>query len=166
MTELREGEVALPFDPAIAAPDGHVVFIGRIRSPWAAREECPKNMAQARETGKRASLLLDPAYRDGLLGIDGYSHVAILTWLDRAKRNLIIQKPRHAPETKGVFAIRSPARPNPIGLHIVRLLGVDKDEGVLQLEAIDVLDGTPVLDIKPYFVSTDAIPDATRPDRA
>ena len=166
MNELREGEVALPFDPGSATPDGQVVFIGHIRSPWTAREDCPKNMTQARETGKQAVLELDAAYRDGLLGLDGHSHIAILTWLDRAKRNLIIQKPRHATEAKGVFAIRSPVRPNPVGLHIVRLLGIDKDKGLLTLEAIDVLDGTPVIDIKPYYASTDAIPEATRPSKS
>jgi len=166
MNELREGEVALPFDPATLAADGNVIFIGRIRSTWTLREDCPKNMAQARETGKQASLLLEPAYREGLLGLEGYSHIAILTWLDRAKRNLIVQKPRHAPETKGVFAIRSPARPNPIGLHIVRLQEIDKNNGILTLEAIDVLDETPVIDIKPYYASTDAIPDATKPGRS
>ena len=62
--------------------------------------------------------------------------------------------------------MRSPARPNPIGLHVVRLLAVDAARGLLRLEAIDVLDGTPVVDVKPYYASTDAIPDATRPDRA
>lgn len=166
MSELREGEIALPFDPASAAADGHVVFIGRIRSPWGSREDCPKNMAQARSTGKPAFIELDPAYREGLRGLEDYSHIAILTWLDRAKRNLIVQRPRHATETKGVFAIRSPARPNPVGLHIVQLTGIDKDKGLLTLEAIDVLDGTPVIDIKPYYASTDAIPDAAQPGKS
>ncbi len=162
---LREGEVALPFNPAERATDAGLVFIGHVRSPWMDRKGCPKNVADARATGQQAHVVLDPAWRPGLTGLKGYSHIALITWLDRSQRNLIIQKPVHAPETRGVFALRSPVRPNPIGLHVVRLLSVDIDAGRLELEAIDVLDGTPVIDIKPYFASVDAVPDATRPER-
>ena len=161
MMEKREGEVELATDPAGLPADGHVVFIGRIRSPWVSREECPRNMARARERGMPASVEVAPDYRPGLAGLEGASHVAILTWLDRSARNLIVQKPRHAPRPKGVFALRSPARPNPVGLHIARLSGVDLDAGMLTLDAIDVLDGTPVIDIKPYYASTDSVPEAT-----
>jgi tRNA-Thr(GGU) m(6)t(6)A37 methyltransferase TsaA len=161
MTEKREGEVELAIDPAGRPPDGQIVFIGRVRSPWASREECPKNMAQARECGMPASIEIAPDYRPGLAGLEGVSHVAILTWLDRSARNLIVQKPRHAPRPKGVFALRSPARPNPVGLHVARLTGIDIDAGILTLDAIDVLDGTPVIDIKPYYASTDSAPEAT-----
>jgi tRNA-Thr(GGU) m(6)t(6)A37 methyltransferase TsaA len=161
MTERREGEVELATDPASLPPDGHVVFIGRIRSPWTSREECPRNMAQARERAAPASVKVAPDYRPGLAGLEGASHVAILTWLDRSARNLIVQKPRHALHPKGVFALRSPARPNPIGLHVTRLTGLDIGAGILTLDAMDVLDGTPVIDIKPYYASTDSVPEAT-----
>lgn len=165
LTERRDGEIALPVDPARTAPDAHLVFIGRIRSPWTRREECPKNMAAAPETGRAASAEIDAPYREGLAGLAGFSHVVLLSWLDRSARNLIVQKPRHASEPKGVFALRSPVRPNPVGLHVVRLLAVDEAAGILSLEAVDVLDGTPLLDIKPYFASADAVPDATRPQK-
>jgi tRNA-Thr(GGU) m(6)t(6)A37 methyltransferase TsaA len=161
MTERREGEVELATDPAGLPPDGHVVFIGRIRSPWTSREECPRNMAQARERAAPASVEVAPDYRPGLAGLEDASHVAILTWLDRSARNLIVQKPRHALHPKGVFALRSPARPNPIGLHVARLTGLDIGAGILTLDAMDVLDGTPVIDIKPYYASTDSVPEAT-----
>ncbi|MBX3568407.1 MAG: tRNA (N6-threonylcarbamoyladenosine(37)-N6)-methyltransferase TrmO [Rhizobiaceae bacterium] len=141
-------------------PDGHVVFIGRIRSKWRQRSECPKNMRAAREAGEPASVLVDPPYRAGLAGLQRASHVVLLTWLDRAQRDLIVQKPRQAVEASGVFALRSPVRPNPIGLHVVRLLRLDIAAGTLELEAIDVLDGTPLLDIKPYLPSVDSIPEA------
>jgi tRNA (Thr-GGU) A37 N-methylase len=72
-----------------------------------------------------------------------------------------VQKPRHAAEPKGVFSLRSPARPNPVGLHVARLTGLDIEAGRLEVDAIDVLDGTPVIDIKPYYASIDAFPDAT-----
>jgi tRNA-Thr(GGU) m(6)t(6)A37 methyltransferase TsaA len=161
MFEVREGEKLLGTDPANMPPDGHVVFIGRIASPWTSRETCPKNMRAARETGQAAVLTIDPPYRDGLAGLERASHVIILSWFHHAPRRLIVQKPRHAAEPKGVFSLRSPARPNPVGLHVARLVALDIDAGRLDLDAIDVLDGTPVIDIKPYFASIDAIPDAT-----
>lgn len=165
MFETRDGEITLPEDPAQMPGDAHVVFIGRIRSPWKMREDCPKNMGAARETGQAATLEIDAPYRPGLTGLSGFSHVAILTWLHFSPRNLIVQKPRHAAEPKGVFALRSPARPNPVGLHIVRVTGIDQAAGLVSLEAIDVLDDTPVIDLKPYFGSVDAVPEATRPER-
>ena len=162
---IRDGEKRLPRDPAAMPADAHLVFIGRVRSPWTTREDCPKNMAAAREKGGGATVEIDPRFRLGLDGIEAFSHVALLTWLDRAPRDLIVQKPRHAAEPCGVFALRSPARPNPVGLHVVRLLAVDAANSLLRLEAIDVLDGTPVVDVKPYYASTDAVPDAARPAR-
>jgi tRNA-Thr(GGU) m(6)t(6)A37 methyltransferase TsaA len=156
----REGEVALPFDPAEAGGDAHVVFIGHVRSPWTSRESCPKNMSAAAKAGGGARIEIAEAYRPGLAGLDGASHLILLTWLHHAPRNLILQKPRHASATRGVFALRSPARPNPVGVHVVRLIALDAETGVLTLEAIDVLDGTPVIDVKPYYASTDSVPDA------
>ncbi|CAN7473445.1 tRNA (N6-threonylcarbamoyladenosine(37)-N6)-methyltransferase TrmO [Mesorhizobium sp. LjRoot246] len=159
--EEREGERRLENDPALMPPDGGIVFIGRIASPWTKRETCPKNMRAARETGQKAVLTIDAPYREGLRGLERASHVIILSWLHHAPRDLIVQKPRHAAEAKGVFSLRSPARPNPIGLHVARLVGLDQNAGRIDLDAIDVLDGTPIIDIKPYFASTDAIPEAT-----
>ncbi|TPM38293.1 tRNA (N6-threonylcarbamoyladenosine(37)-N6)-methyltransferase TrmO [Mesorhizobium sp. B2-3-4] len=159
--EAREGERRLDQDPATMPPDGGIVFIGRIASPWITRESCPKNMRAARETGQRAVLTIDAPYRDGLRGLERASHVVILSWLHHAPRNLIVQNPRHAAEAKGVFGLRSPARPNPVGLHVAKLVTLDIGAGRIDLDAIDVLDGTPVIDIKPYFASTDAIPEAT-----
>ena len=163
MFEMREGEIRLAEDPAETAADANVVFIGRIQSTWKTREECPKNMAAARAIGEAATVEIDPLYRPGLAGLAGASHVVILTWLNFAPRNLIVQKPRHASEPKGVFALRSPARPNPVGLHVAKLVTFDAEAGTLSLDAIDVLDGTPVIDLKPYFASIDAFPDAVPP---
>lgn len=161
MFETREGERHLVADPADMAPDGHVVFIGRIVSPWTSREDCPKNMRAARETGRTATILIDEQYRQGLQNLDRASHIVILSWLDRAPRTLIVQKPRHASEPKGVFSLRSPARPNPVGLHVAKLATLDIEAGRIGIDAIDVLDGTPVIDIKPYYASIDAFPEAT-----
>lgn len=165
MNDEQPGERILPFDPGGLAGDARLNFIGRITSPWRSREDCPKSMAAAREAGQPARLLIDAPYRPGLDGLAGYSHIVILTWLHGARRDLIVQKPRHAPHASGTFALRSPIRPNPIGVHVARLLALDMESGVLSLEAIDVLDGTPVVDVKPYFASSDAVPEATRPGR-
>lgn len=164
MFELRDNERIMDVDPAALPGDAHIVFIGRIRSPWRERPQCPKNMRAALETGQRASLVLDPPYRDGLLGFEGYTHAHIFTWLHKVPRNLIVQKPRHATEEKGTFALRSPIRPNPVGLHTAKLLDIHQDTGVIELEAIDALDGTPVIDIKPYFPSIDCLAEAGTPD--
>lgn len=161
MFEKRDGEISLATDPAAMVPDGHIVFIGRIHSPWKSRADCPKNMAAARERGLTATVEISEAFRLGLEGLGGASHVIILSWFHHAPRNLIIQKPRHAAEPKGVFALRSPAPPNPVGLHVAKLIALDVAAGLMTLDAIDVLDGTPVIDIKPYFASIDAFPDAT-----
>jgi tRNA-Thr(GGU) m(6)t(6)A37 methyltransferase TsaA len=163
MFEAREGEIALAEDPAAMDADATLVFIGRIRSPWKTRDECPKNMAAARASGLQARIDVEPQYRRGLDGLAGTSHVVVLSWLGFAPRNLIVQKPRHAAAAKGVFALRSPARPNPIGLHVAKLVALDAEAGSLTLDAIDSLDGTPVVDIKPYFASIDSFPDAAPP---
>jgi tRNA (adenine37-N6)-methyltransferase len=167
LTTARDGELALNFDPAELKGDGRIVFIGRIRAPWTSREDCPKNMRDARERGRPASVEIAESYRAGLDGLERASHVVILSWFDRAARNLIAQRPRHASRATGTFALRSPVRPNPIGLHVARLVSLDRQAGILAIDAIDVLDGTPVLDLKPYFASIDAFPDAVvRPTEA
>lgn len=157
---LREGEVRLTFDPALATADASVVFIGRIRSPWTERSLCPHNLREARERGGGGSVLVDAPYRPGLAGLEGASHVILIYWLDRARRDLIIQRPRHARSPRGVFSLRSPVRPNPIGLAVARVTELDIPGGQLQLDAIDCLDGTPLIDIKPYIAGIDAVPDA------
>jgi tRNA-Thr(GGU) m(6)t(6)A37 methyltransferase TsaA len=161
LTHERDGERRLNFDPAVTEGDGHIVFIGRIRSPWIRREDCPKNMRDARETGRPASVEIAETFRAGLDGLERASHVVILSWFDRAARNLIVQKPRRSPRASGTFALRSPVRPNPIGLHVAKLVSLDRHAGTLAIDAIDVLDGTPVIDLKPYFASIDSFPDAT-----
>jgi tRNA-Thr(GGU) m(6)t(6)A37 methyltransferase TsaA len=117
-------------------------------------------MVQARERGREAAIEIAPAFRPGLAGLERVSHIVVLTWLHGAPRDLIVQQPRHAPEPHGTFALRSPARPNPVGLHMVRIVSLDVEGGIIGIDAIDVLDGTPVIDIKPYYASTDSIPDA------
>ena len=150
---LREGEVAVAL-PAHA--DAGLYFIGRIRTPWKRREECPKN---ARESASVCTIELDPRWAEGLKGLETASHVIVLYWMNEARRDLVLQAPRHYAEQRGTFALRSPARPNPIALSVARLLRIEAN--TLSIVGIDCLDNAPLLDIKPYFASTDSVPDAS-----
>jgi tRNA (Thr-GGU) A37 N-methylase len=78
--------------------------------------------------------------------------------MDHARRDLVLQAPRHYAERRGTFALRSPVRPNPIALSVAKLAGIEGNR--LSVIGIDCLDDTPLLDIKPYFASTDSVPDA------
>ena len=155
MFERRDGEEQLPFDPAQLPADAGLVFIGKINSPWKSRGQCPKNMRQAREAGHSATVQILEGYRSGLKDLKAGDTIILLTWLDRAVRDLIVQFPRHAEAPRGTFSLRSPVRPNPVGLHVVGLVAVDAENGVLTIDATDTLDQTPVIDIKPWFASTD-----------
>jgi tRNA-Thr(GGU) m(6)t(6)A37 methyltransferase TsaA len=114
--------------------------------------------------GAAARVVLLPEFASGLLRVEKHSHLWVFAWLDQAERNLLQLVPRdvedRGPESlHGVFGIRSPARPNPIGLTAARVLGV---EGVtIEFDRLDFKDGTPVIDLKPYFVSRDMIFSAT-----
>ncbi|MGY2049005.1 tRNA (N6-threonylcarbamoyladenosine(37)-N6)-methyltransferase TrmO [Methylobacterium sp. JK268] len=149
---LRPGEEGIPLPPDF---DAGLHFIGRIRTPWTRREDCPKNAAQSSEP---CGIEVDPLYAPGLAGLDGTTHLIVLYWMDRAPRGLLLQQPRHAPERRGTFALRSPARPNPIALSVVDLLAIEGAR--LTVRGLDCLDGTPLLDLKPYFASTDSKPGA------
>ena len=149
---LREGEVAVALPEKF---DASLYFIGRIRTPWRRRAECPRN---ARESDAECTIVLDPRWSDGLKELTSASHIIVLYWMDQARRDLVLQAPRHYREQRGTFALRSPVRPNPIALSVARLIRIEGNR--LIVVGIDCLDDTPLLDIKPYFASTDAVPDA------
>jgi tRNA-Thr(GGU) m(6)t(6)A37 methyltransferase TsaA len=153
----RPGEISIALPPG---SDAGLHFIGRIRTPFATLADCPRN---SRESDAVASVVIDPAYAAGLEGVELFSHLVLLYWLDAARRDLIRQLPSHLRKPRGVFALRTPIRPNPIGMAIVELLSVDGT--TLTVRNIDCRDGTPLLDIKPYFPSTDSFPAARVPPR-
>jgi tRNA-Thr(GGU) m(6)t(6)A37 methyltransferase TsaA len=147
-----EGEVTTELP---AQTDAGVYFIGRIRTPWTERKQCPKN---ARESDAICTVELDPRWQPALKDVESCSHLVLLYWMDRSPRNIVLQVPAHYGVQRGTFALRSPARPNPIAMSVVRLHGIEGNR--LTVSGLDCLDGTPLLDIKPYFASTDAVPDA------
>src|SRR5262249_57033760 len=124
-----------------AASDAGVYFIGRIRTPWARRDDCPKNTG---DSDAACTVELDPRYAPGLNDVATCTHLILLYWMDQAPRDLVVQTPRHYGTPHGVFALRTPARPNPIALAVVELLGVEGT--VLRVRGLDCLDGTPLLD--------------------
>jgi len=149
---LREGEVAVELPERF---DASLYYIGRIRTPWKRREDCPKN---PRESDPECTIALDPRWTAGLSGLETVSHVVVLYWMNRARRDLVLQAPHHYAERRGTFALRSPVRPNPIAISVARLVRIDGNN--LSVVGLDCVDDTPLLDLKPYFASTDSIPDA------
>lgn len=163
--DVREGEVRLARDPAQMTPDAGLVFIGRVVTPWASRDDCPKNLRRAREraaamVNARFALEIDQPYRGGLAGIEPGQAIVALYWMHQARRDLIVQAPRHADGVRGTFALRSPVRPNPVALAAVRVLGIDHQTGAIDIDAIDCVDGTPLVDVKPWLDSVDVPPGA------
>ncbi len=143
----------------LQAPNLSLMPIGQATTCWR-RGDCPKNMREARERGKPAHLSVLPEYRAGLAGLERASHLIVLGWFADADRQVLVQQPPHLARPQGCFALRTPARPNPIGLSIVRRAGLDLAAGRIELDALDWFDGTLLLDIKPYYATTDAHPSA------
>ena len=148
--DVWEGEQTIELPPRF---DDGVYFIGRIRTPWKSRKDCPKN---ARESDAVCTVELDPRWCEALKDVETCTNLVLLYWMDKSPRNLVLQVPGGVP--RGTFALRSPARPNPIAMSVVKLLGIDGN--TLSVVGLDCLDGTPLLDLKPYFASTDSVPDA------
>jgi tRNA-Thr(GGU) m(6)t(6)A37 methyltransferase TsaA len=150
---LRPGEIAVELP---ANFDAGLYFIGRIHTPWARREDCPKNSGESTAV---CTIEVDPRYAEGLRDIETVSHLIVLYFMDEAARDIVLQAPNHYKKPHGAFALRSPARPNPIAHSVVRLLRVEGTR--LDVIGLDCRDGTPLVDIKPYFASIDAVSDAT-----
>ena len=122
--------------------------IGRVSSPLIDLAEAPK---QGDEGAPEAWIVLSPAVAAGLEGIGAGDELVVLTWLDRASRDVLRVHPRSdiSRPPQGVFATRSPDRPNPVGLHRVRVEEVDGER--LRISGLEAIDGTPVLDLKPVL---------------
>lgn len=122
--------------------------IGRVASPLTDLDQAPR---QADEGAPAARLVLDPGMAGALDGLRAGAEVIVLTWLDRANRDVLVVHPR-GDETRarqGVFSTRSPDRPNPIGLHVARITAIDGT--TITVDRLEALDQTPVVDIKPVL---------------
>jgi tRNA-Thr(GGU) m(6)t(6)A37 methyltransferase TsaA len=152
---MSEPEPARPGEISVELPDDFdagLYFIGKIRTPWTTRAECPKN---PREAGDAiCTIELDPRYARGLAGVAPDSSIVVLYFMDRARRDLVVQVPRHSGKPSGTFALRSPVRPNPIAVSVARIVGIAGTH--LSVTGLDCLDGTPLIDLKPYRPAVDA----------
>lgn len=125
--------------------------IGVIHSPFKKIEGMPIQPAGA--AGVMGTIEVFETYRTGLKDLDGFSHILLLYHFHRVQGFSLYVVPFMDSKARGLFSTRAPRRPNPIGLSVVRLHGIE--EGVLHIENVDVLDGTPLLDIKPYVPEFD-----------
>jgi tRNA-Thr(GGU) m(6)t(6)A37 methyltransferase TsaA len=138
-SELREGEIAVDMPKT---DDAGLVFIGRIRTPWKSREDTPR---QGDHNGPVCRIEIFEPWVPALKGIEHYQNLEVLYWLDRSRRNLVLQNPRGT--LRGTFSLRSPVRPNPIGTSIVKFVGLEGSSVLVR--GLDCLDGTPLIDLKP-----------------
>ncbi len=125
--------------------------IGIIKSPFKATEGMPIQSASA--SGVRGEVIVNEEYLEGLSDLDGFSHIVLLFHFHQSKKFKLKVKPYMDNVERGVFATRAPSRPNSIGLSVVKLIGIEGNK--LIIENVDILDGTPLLDIKPYIYEMD-----------
>lgn len=126
--------------------------IGYVRSPYKEKKDAPR---QGRLVDTVSEIVIDEHYRVALEDIEKKSHLIILSWFDRADRTALRATPPHEKVEHGVFATRSPNRPNPVAFSVVDLL--TRDGNILRVRGLDALDGTPVVDIKPYSPDSDCV---------
>jgi tRNA-Thr(GGU) m(6)t(6)A37 methyltransferase TsaA len=125
-----------------------IVPIGKVQSPLTDKKTAPK---QGHEGSPEATLVFEERVLDALYGLAVGDQVILLTWLDRADREVLKTRPRDDPANpiQGVFNTRSPDRPNPIGLHPVTILAIDGN--TMRVRDLEALDGTPIVDVKPVL---------------
>lgn len=126
--------------------------IGHIKTPYQNTKEIPKGPGAKHDAEGVLEIL--PQFAAGLMDIDGFSHLFVVWCFDRSEGFELVGKPPVDDRPHGVFATRSPRRPNPIGLTVVEL--IRREDARLHVHGVDMLDGTPILDIKPYLSSIPA----------
>jgi len=147
-----EASTASSGSPRLSAMNITLEPIGTVRSSLRKRAQAPR---QAHEGAPEAWIELDPRFCAGVLDVRPGDAILVLTWLDRARRDVLAVHPRGNRQVplQGVFSTRSPDRPNPIGLHRTVVLAVEQRRVLVQ--ALEALDGTPVLDLKPVLSDVD-----------
>jgi len=157
---------AITFVLAAAIPLGNVVAADDAQ-PTAATEFKVHPIGHVKKADDRMLIVLDKQYQPGLLGLDGFSHVLVFWWFDKNDtpegRSVLQVHPKGNPQNPltGVFATRSPRRPNLIALTLCKVLAVK--DNVVEIDKTDAFDGTPVLDIKPFLPGYDSVEDAKVP---
>jgi tRNA-Thr(GGU) m(6)t(6)A37 methyltransferase TsaA len=130
--------------------------IGTLHTPWRHVADCPRNGRQPNPPPLcRATVL--PEFVPGLSSLDGFSHLILLYWMDQVRGPELVFTPPFDTQSRGVFATRAPRRPTPIGLSVVAFDGFAAPD-TLKVRYLDCVDGTPLIDIKPYLKTTDCEP--------
>jgi tRNA (adenine37-N6)-methyltransferase len=132
--------------------------IGILATPWRAISDCPRNGRQP-DPPPLCHARVYPEFLPGLRSIDGFSHLMLLYWMDQVREPELVFTPPFDGQARGVFATRGPRRPNPIGLSVVAFEGFAGPDR-LKVRYLDCIDGTPLIDIKPYLPTTDCEPGA------
>jgi len=143
---VRENEIRTA-ERTIKAPpptDAGLVFIGRIHTPWSSRMETPR---QGRHDGPACRIEVFEPWAEALDHVGDFERLEVLYWLHLSRRDLVMQSPANDGTSRGTFSLRSPARPNPIGTSIARLVRIEGRN--VFVRGLDCLDGTPLLDLKP-----------------
>jgi tRNA-Thr(GGU) m(6)t(6)A37 methyltransferase TsaA len=133
-------------------------IVGHARTPWRRREDAPHQPSAAADA--EASIEVEPPYRDALADLASFARIWVLFLFHRSRGFATRVRPPRGGPRRGVFATRAPNRPSQIGMSCVELVGIDVDTGLVGVRGLDLLDGTPVLDLKPYLPVVDAFPDA------
>ena len=141
LNEIRDSEVCVPLPASQAAG---LYYNGRIHTPWPDRLAAPR---QGRLDGPLCRIEVFPPWDAALAGVTDYARLEVLYWMHLSRRDLVLQDMRRDLHPVGTFALRSPARPNPIGTQIVKLEGIEGN--VLLVRGLECIDGTPLLDLKP-----------------
>jgi tRNA (adenine37-N6)-methyltransferase len=128
--------------------------IGVIETPF--REPAGTPIQPSRANGMRGKVLVEPRFQGGLKDLAGFERIWLIYWLHRAPGSSLLVTPFLDQRQRGIFATRAPARPSPIGISAVRLLAIQ--DGVLEVADVDIIDGSPLLDIKPYVPEFDCYP--------
>jgi tRNA-Thr(GGU) m(6)t(6)A37 methyltransferase TsaA len=134
----RVTDAALPADATLA-------FIGHIVTPWPTRADCPRQGDA--DTGPDCTIHVAAPWDTALDGVEAFDRLEILYWLHLSRRDLLLQNPNRGDSARGTFSLRSPIRPNPIGLSAVRLIA--RDGARLVVRGLECVSGTPLIDIKP-----------------
>ncbi len=136
-----------------------LVAIGRLETPFSTLADCPRNGRQITPSPV-CRAVVDAAFHSGLLGLEGFSHLILLYWLHERRPVELVFTPPFDDAPRGLFTTRAPFRPNPIAMSVVAFDGFEAP-GCLLVRNLDCIDGTTLLDIKPYLPTTDCEPDAT-----
>ncbi|MBI2128880.1 tRNA (N6-threonylcarbamoyladenosine(37)-N6)-methyltransferase TrmO [Candidatus Woesearchaeota archaeon] len=112
-----------------------------------------------------SEIVIDKKFTGALKGVEDYSHIIVVYWMDKVKSSVIEHQPQGNPDVPivGIFACRCPARPNPIAITTVKLVEVDHRNNKIKVKGLDIIDGTPIIDIKPYWPQYDEVKGAKIP---